>query len=110
MAIRDLTRMKRHVLICNGGSCMKHGGEKVTECLRKTITECNIDSEVHTTKTRCLGRCDDGPIVVVYPDGIWYKYVNEKTAQKIVKKHLVKDREVADSILYDAASNTINDS
>ncbi len=110
MTIKDLTRMKRHVLICNGGSCMQQGGEHITQRIRSTISECNLETEIHTTRTRCLGRCDDGPIVVVYPDGVWYKCVGEKAAKKIVKEHLLKERMVTDNVLYDTASNVLHDS
>ena len=43
-------------------------------------------------KAGCLGRCDDGPVIVVYPDNVWYTYVDKEDIDEIIDSHLVNDR------------------
>ncbi|MFB6305315.1 MAG: ferredoxin, partial [Haloferacaceae archaeon] len=50
------------------------------------------------TRTSCLGRCGDGPMVAVYPDGVWYGGVDEDDADDIVSSHLDRDRIVSELV------------
>ncbi|MFP3388121.1 (2Fe-2S) ferredoxin domain-containing protein [Brevibacillus sp. SIMBA_040] len=88
MATWDLSQTTHHVLICNGGSCMRKGGEEVTVALRESITRAGLDDVVHTTRTRCNGRCEDACVVIVYPEGIWYENVTPENADLLVEQHL----------------------
>ncbi|KZE55596.1 ferredoxin [Brevibacillus parabrevis] len=87
MATWDLSQTRHHVLLCNGGSCMRNGGEEVTVALREAITEAGLDDYVHTSRTRCNGRCEDACVVVVYPEGIWYQNVTPEDAKRMVDQH-----------------------
>ncbi|MCG3083763.1 (2Fe-2S) ferredoxin domain-containing protein [Anoxybacillus sp. LAT_35] len=93
MATWNLQGTKHHVLICNGGSCMRKGGEEVTQAIRDEIDKLQLHTHVHTTRTRCNGRCEDACVVIVYPEGIWYRTIDEQVGRDIVRKH-VKDGEV----------------
>ena len=88
MATWDLSQTTHHVLICNGGSCMRKGGEEVTVAIRESITRAGLDDVVHTTRTRCNGRCEDACVVIVYPEGIWYENVTPEDADLLVEQHL----------------------
>ncbi len=55
---------------------------------------------MHTTKTLCNGRCDDGPIVIVQPDGLWYKHVDPSAARRLVAEHLEGGTPVHAQVLY----------
>jgi len=91
MAVWDLSRTKHHVLICNGGSCLKHGGEEVTLALRAEIERLHLDDYVHTTRTKCNGRCDDACVVIVYPDGVWYHSIGTEDVPALVQKHFIEN-------------------
>lgn len=41
------------------------------------------------SKSGCLGRCESGPMCVVYPDSIWYSYVDEEDIKEIIEKHVI---------------------
>lgn len=101
MTTWNLNGVKSHVLICNGSSCMRKGGEEVTQAIRDEITTLNIDTEIHTTRTRCNGRCKDACIVIMYPEGKWFKEVTPEIGRKIVRNHLQKDTSLIDSVLYE---------
>ncbi|MFC3885005.1 ferredoxin [Bacillus songklensis] len=73
MATWDLSETKHHVLICNGSSCNQVGAEELTQAIRKEISHRELDDTIHTTRTRCNGRCHDKCVVIAYPTGIWYK-------------------------------------
>lgn len=82
----ELSGVSKHVLLCNGASCMKKGAEEVTNAVLQEIKDQGLSNKIHTTKTLCNGRCKEGPTVVVYPDGDWYK---EMTPEK--GKHLIDE-------------------
>jgi len=42
----------------------------------------------------CLDRCDEGPVIVIYPEGVWYTYVDQEDIDEIIDEHLVKGRVV----------------
>lgn len=101
MTTWNLTGSKRHVLICNGSSCMRKGGEEVTQAIRDEINRLNIDAEIHTTRTRCNGRCKDACVVIVYPDGNWFKEITPELGRKMVQNQMQKNNGLKDSVLYE---------
>ncbi|MEC1071720.1 (2Fe-2S) ferredoxin domain-containing protein [Priestia megaterium] len=68
-----MSKTKHHVLICNGGSCNQVGVEELTQAIRREISNQDLDEFIHTTRTRCNGRCHDKCVVVAYPNGTWSK-------------------------------------
>ncbi|UFJ39278.1 (2Fe-2S) ferredoxin domain-containing protein [Brevibacillus humidisoli] len=89
MSTWDLTKTKHHVFICNGGSCSKMGGEEVTLAIRQEIQRQQADDLIHTTRTRCNGRCEDACVVIVYPEGTWYRNLQPADAAALVGQHLL---------------------
>jgi (2Fe-2S) ferredoxin len=60
--------------------------------------ERDADCDARITRTSCLGQCGDGPIVSVYPDGIWYGAVTADDADRIVSSHLADESIVSDLV------------
>ena len=54
----------------------------------------NGEGKVRINKAGCLDRCDFGPVMVVYPEGIWYQYVDQTDIDEIIDQHLVKGEPV----------------
>lgn len=100
MTTWDLTGTERLVLLCNGDTCTSRGGDAVTVALRRALQAEGLDPRVHTARTRCLGRCDDGCTVVVQPDNVWYRTVTPETAAQIVTEHLAANRPVAPLVSF----------
>ncbi len=100
MAIKNITEITRHLMLCNGGTCTQKGAEESTAKIRAYLQDEGIDIAVHTTKTYCNGRCQDGPVVIVMPEGTWYKQITADKARKFVQQHLVRGQEVSDWVLY----------
>ncbi len=47
---------------------------------------------VRVNKAGCLGRCDQGPVLVVYPEGTWYTFIDQEDVEEIIQTHLVQDK------------------
>jgi len=86
--------LRAHVLLCYGGACISSGSESVKEAMEKAIAKAGLQNEVDVITTGCMGTCELGPIIVIYPDGIFYQKVKPEDAEEIVQEHLVKGRVV----------------
>ncbi len=60
------------------------------EQLKKTLKKRDLQSKVLITKVDCLDQCGRGPVVVVYPEGVWYGSVDEDCAKRIVRQNIEK--------------------
>jgi len=87
--------LKKHVLVCGNVDCADKGSGALVEDLRRLIKDAGKQQEIRVTRTSCMGRCGEGPTVVVYPDGIWYRGVRPSDANDLVNQHLLRDRLVA---------------
>lgn len=89
---------KHHVLVCMNqrpaghprGSCGAAGAGSVFEAFAGEVEKRGLFEKVMVTGTFCMGPCDQGPTVVVYPEGIWYGRVKPEDATEIFDSHLVK--------------------
>ncbi|MFH5182398.1 (2Fe-2S) ferredoxin domain-containing protein [Paenibacillus sp. TAB 01] len=100
MATWDLSGTQHHVLICNGGSCLRKQGDEVTLALREEVALHGAENLIHTTRTRCNGRCEDACVVTVYPEGIWYKDIGPESARLLVREHLLQGRPLYERMAY----------
>ncbi|UUZ79135.1 (2Fe-2S) ferredoxin domain-containing protein [Paenibacillus sp. P26] len=100
MTTWNLEGMKHHLLICNGGSCMRNQGEQVTQAIRDEIARHAGDALIHTTRTRCNGRCEDACVVIHYPKGVWYRKVSPDTGRRIVNGLLSSGDSLKEHVSY----------
>jgi sirohydrochlorin ferrochelatase/(2Fe-2S) ferredoxin len=85
----------KHVLVCANADCADRGSVALLGELRRHVKEAGQKDAIKVTRTSCMGRCGEGPTIVVYPDGIWYRGVAAGDAGEIVREHLLGDRLVA---------------
>jgi (2Fe-2S) ferredoxin/predicted O-methyltransferase YrrM len=84
----------RHVLVCTQDKpdgvpcCARKGGPQLLEALRAEVQGQGLADDVLVTGCGCLGLCERGPNVVVYPEGRWYTEVGPEEAQRIAREHL----------------------
>ncbi|NHN47819.1 ferredoxin [Halostella sp. JP-L12] len=88
---------EKHVAVCTNQTCAADGSAAVLERLRQAARDSEA-CDARITRSSCLGRCGDGPMVAVYPDGVWYGGVAEDDAERIVSSHLDRDRIVSDIV------------
>lgn len=90
---------RAHVLVCGGAGCVSSGCQEIEKALVETIALQSLDHEIKVIQTGCMGPCDLGPMIVVYPEGVFYRKVKVKDVDAIVNEHLLKGR-VVKSLLY----------
>jgi (2Fe-2S) ferredoxin len=71
------------------GLCYSKGSVDIVQKFMEEIEDLDLSNEVMITNTGCFGICDKGPIVVVYPEGIWYGNITEDDVEKIVEQHII---------------------
>lgn len=97
-----MTYFKNHVFFCvnqreNGESCCANlGSQRVRDYAKKRIKELSLSGkgEARINMAGCLGRCEHGPVIVVYPEETWYTYLDEDDVDEIIEQHLLKGKVV----------------
>lgn len=94
----------RHVLVCTGGFCSPDRDGRALYALLPTLLEREGllfgPTRVKRGETPCLGVCSGGPIVVVYPEGVWYGNVTPVLLERIVKEHLREGRVIEEAVIH----------
>ncbi|MGB9886509.1 MAG: NADH-quinone oxidoreductase subunit NuoF [Moorellales bacterium] len=90
---------RAHVLVCAGAGCISSGCKAVEEELLAAIKQHGLENEVRVVETGCMGPCDLGPMIVVYPEGVFYRKLTPADARVIAEEHLLKGR-VVESLVY----------
>ncbi|SDF20375.1 NADH-quinone oxidoreductase subunit NuoF [Sporolituus thermophilus] len=94
-----MEHIRAHVLICAGTGCVSSGSKKVEAALRAELARTGLDKEVKVVETGCHGFCEMGPVVIVYPEGVFYCRVQESDVPELVESHLYKGR-IVERLLY----------
>jgi len=87
-----MTVYERHCFVCTGGDwCATIDGDGlgVHARLKALVKERGLTDRIRINKAGCFSQCGNGPMVVVYPDGVWYAAVTPADADEIVARHLV---------------------
>ncbi|MEY4471678.1 MAG: hypothetical protein RLZZ239_1630 [Pseudomonadota bacterium] len=100
---------KRHIFFClnersnNEACCAQHGAQQAFEHCKSRIKELGLSGpgQVRVNKAGCLDRCSGGPVAVVYPEGVWYSYVDKADIDEIVESHL-KNGQVVERLVTPA--------
>ena len=85
---------RAHVLVCGGTGCTSSGSEKIISALETSLKEKNLENEIKVVRTGCFGLCALGPIMIVYPEGVFYSMVTPEDIPEIVEEHFLKGRVV----------------
>ncbi len=97
-----MSYFKQHVFFCvnqrPGGEacCSDHDAEGVRAYAKQRIKALGLNGEgrVRINSAGCMDRCDEGPVLVVYPEGVWYTYVDTADIDEIISEHIQNGRVV----------------
>ena len=91
-----------HLLFClnqrsNGEECCdQHNAFELFDYAKKRVKELGLagPGKVRVNKAGCLDRCSEGPVMVIYPEGVWYTFVDTDDIEEIIQSHLIEGRPV----------------
>ena len=94
---------QRHVFFCvnqreaGATCCNNHGAQAMRDYAKERIKTMRLDSKnkrIRINNAGCLDRCNEGPVIVVYPEDVWYTYVDKEDIDEIIEEHLKNGRVV----------------
>jgi (2Fe-2S) ferredoxin len=88
---------QRHVFFCcnqraaGEACCNNHGAQEMRDYAKKRVKELGIagKGKVRVNQAGCLDRCEEGPVLVIYPEEVWYTYVDRQDVDEIIDQHLL---------------------
>ncbi|MGM0594515.1 MAG: (2Fe-2S) ferredoxin domain-containing protein [Pseudomonadota bacterium] len=97
-----MAKPERHVFVCTQarppghprGSCSEKGCQAVGEALWSEMEKSNLFGRIAVTTSGCLGPCDIGPNLLIYPEGVMYTGVTKEDVPEIIGSHLLGGKPV----------------
>lgn len=95
-------KYSRHILLCTSESCSGKGEDLHPSWvkLKQRLAELGLSpGAVFRTKCHCLRVCRQGPIGVVYPEGVWYRSLSPENLEKVIVEHLIQGKVVENLVI-----------
>lgn len=91
-----------HLFVCTYGPECPHDGPAVDICLelKRKVKEAGLKDRVRINKSGCLGQCGHGPMMAVYPEGVWYSHLDPDDALAVFEAHVVRRSGPVEELRY----------
>ncbi len=94
-----MPQYRHHILVCQGTGCLSSGSTGVLNSLTSEVRSQGLKQQVRVVKSGCFGFCMQGPVMIVYPEGVFYTQVQPDDVPEIVSSHL-KQGKVVERLLF----------
>ncbi|NMM38385.1 MAG: (2Fe-2S) ferredoxin domain-containing protein [Glaciimonas sp.] len=96
----DAPYYQHHVFFClnqrddGRPCCADRGAQTAQQHAKKRIKQLDLSGagKIRINQSGCLDRCEEGPVLVVYPEGTWYTYVDNEDIDEIIDSHLINGK------------------
>lgn len=93
---------RAHVFCCTNerepshprGCCKERGADELRDYMKKKATGLGLGKQVRVNNAGCLDRCELGPCLVIYPEGVWYSFTDKADIDEILQTHLIEGKRV----------------
>lgn len=92
----QMPAVKRHVFVCTATACADRGAEATYRKLKKAVKRVPGLDGVWVNRSGSVGGCEHGPMVIIYPEGVWYHGITEDKVDALIDRHLVHGEEIAE--------------
>jgi (2Fe-2S) ferredoxin len=92
----------KHIFFClndrgeNQTCCNNFGANKLQKYTKDRLKKIKVSSlgKIRVNRAGCLSRCDEGPVLVIYPEGVWYQYIDQSDIDEIIESHIIGNKVV----------------
>lgn len=87
----DGRRFELHAFVCTSDSACAIDGPavEIRKALKQKMRDAGMKEQLRINQSGCLGQCGHGPMMVVYPEGVWYSHLTLDDADRIWDEHIV---------------------
>ncbi len=96
---RNTEETNKNILVCGGTGCLASDSDKVIKNLGAILKAKGLSEQVQVIRTGCFGFCEQGPIIKIEPDNVFYVRVKPKDAKEIIEQHIINGNRV-ERLLY----------
>lgn len=97
-----MSYFERHVFFClnrredGAACCTDHDAEAMFEYTKKKIKSLDLNGrgKIRINRAGCFDRCGEGPLLVIYPEAVWYTFIDQEDIDEIIESHLIRGVEV----------------
>lgn len=101
-----MSHFQHHIFFClncrddGAACCTDHGAEGMFDYMKSRVKTLNLNGKgkVRINRAGCFDRCGEGPLMVVYPEAVWYTFIDESDVDEIIESHL-KNGKVVERLL-----------
>ncbi len=112
-----MPKFTSHIFVCcnqrkpghSRGCCNPDGDDALRDCFKKELKKRKLGPLVRANQAGCLDQCEVGPVVVIYPQEIWYGHVTLDDVPRIIEETVIGGRVLEDLLIPDGLLNTFKD-